>query len=187
MARRPRMQRARIFVGCEGQSEMAYAGWLRALVLDRKLPFYFQLEDLGRGAGDPLTRIDLAVARINQAERYKEPFEARFLFLDTDQFVNERAREERARQRAREHDLTVIWQDPTHEALLLRHFPGQHTAQPPDARRAETALAREWPGYRKPMSARDIEGRIDLDGARRVAANLPGLAILLRLIELLEE
>ena len=75
-----RPQRAPIFIGCEGLSEMGYAGWLRNIVRDRDLPFHLELSDLGRGAGDPLTRIDLAMDRIRRMEGNREPFIGRFLF-----------------------------------------------------------------------------------------------------------
>jgi hypothetical protein len=38
-----------IFVGCEGQSEVDYVGWLRNLARDRHLPVHLELADLGRG------------------------------------------------------------------------------------------------------------------------------------------
>ena len=181
-----RPQRAPIFIGGEGQSEVGYAGWLRNLVRDRDLPFHLELCDLGRGAGDPFTRMDMAFERLTRMEKNREPFVGRFLFLDTDQLAGDRTRAEQARRRALEHKLTVIWQEPTHEAFLLRHFPGREMRRPPDKRSADGALAREWDDYRKPSSAQKLEQRLDLDGARRVADRLPELADLLRMIGLLE-
>jgi hypothetical protein len=181
-----RPQRAPIFIGCEGQSEVSYAGWLRNLVRDRNLPFHLELSDLGRGAGDPFARVDMAIERLARLERNREPFKGRFLFLDTDQLAADPGRATQARQRAERNKFIVIWQKPTHEAFLLRHLPGRDTHQPPDKRAAETALAREWADYRKPCSAERLEQRIDLDGACRVAGQLPALADLLRMIALLE-
>lgn len=182
-----RPQRAPIFIGCEGQSEMGYAGWLRNLVRDRNLPFHLELSDLGLGAGDPLTRIDMAAERIERIERNKEPFVGRYLLLDTDQLGGDRNRSEQALRRARDHGIVVIWQVPTHEAFLLRHFPGRLTRQPPTKASADQALAKEWAVYRKPCNAQQIENRLVLDGARRVAGNLPELGALLRAIGLLED
>lgn len=182
-----RPQRAPIFIGCEGQSEIGYAGWLRNLVRDRDLPFHLELSDLGLGAGDPFARVDLAIERLTRIERNREPFVGRYLFLDTDQLALDPGRANQARQRALEHNFTVIWQVPTHEAFLLRHFPGRDTRQPPDKRTADVALAKEWADYRKPSSAQQLEQRFGLDGARRVAGRLPELADLLRTIGLLED
>lgn len=181
-AKRP--QKSPIFIGGEGQSELGYAGWLLGLVRDRNLPFHLELCNLGRGAGDPLVRIDLAFDRLTRMERNREPFVGRFLFLDTDQFAADPAREGQAHQRAQEHGFTVIWQVPTHEAFLLRHFPGRDTRQPPNKQAADTALAKEWPDYRKPSSAQQLEQRLGLDGALRVARRLPELDALLRMIGL---
>jgi hypothetical protein len=58
--------------------------------------------------------------------------------------------------------------------------------QPPDKRAADVALAREWGDYCKPSSAQQLEQYLDLGGALRVAARLPELADLLRMIGLLE-
>lgn len=185
--RKIRPQRTPIFIGCEGQSEISYAGWLRNLARDRDLPFHLELCDLGLGAGDPFSRVDLAIERLTRMEKNREPFAGRYLFLDTDQLALNPGRAEKARQRALEHNFTVIWQVPTHEAFLLRHFPGRGTRQPPDKRAADIALNKEWADYRKPSNAQQLERRIGLDGARRVASRLPELADLLRMIGLLEE
>ncbi len=180
-----RPQRTPIFVGCEGQSEMGYAGWLRNLVRDRDLPLHLELSDLGRGAGDPYARVELAIDRLQRMEGNREPFAGRFLFLDTDQLAANVDRAERARRSARDNNLTIIWQNPTHEAFLLRHLPGCDTRRPPNARVAEAALIREWRDYRKPCSADQIDQRLSLDGAHRVAVRLPEFEALLRQIGLL--
>lgn len=186
-SRLTRPQRTPIFIGCEGQSEMGYAGWLRNLVLDRGLPFHLELYDLGRGAGDPLARIDMAIARLKHLERSREPFARRYVFLDTDQLAADAGRANQARYRAADHDIVVIWQEPTHEAFLLRHLPGCDMHRPPDKRRADQALEKKWSSYHKPTTAEEIERRLDLNGAYRVAAHLPELANLLRKIGLLLE
>lgn len=179
-------QRAPIFIGCEGQSEVGYAGWLRNMVRDRNLPFHLELSDLGRGAGDPFARIDMAIERVMRWEANRDTFVARYVFLDTDQLAADRSRAEQACRRAREGGIIVIWQQPTHEAFLLRHFPGRNANQPPDKRAADMALVKEWADYRKPSSPREIERRLQLEGAHRVAALLPELADLLRKVGLLD-
>lgn len=182
-----RPQRAPIFIGCEGQSEMGYAGWLRNLARDRNVPVHLELSDLGRGAGDPLTRIDMAIERIERIERNRERFVGKYLFLDTDQLADNLFRAEQARRRAQDRGISVIWQEPTHEGFLLRHFANCHTRRPPDKQTADQALSREWANYSKPSTAKDIEGRLAIDGARRVAASLPELEELLRVLNLWNE
>jgi hypothetical protein len=185
MTQQRRPQRSPIFIGGEGRSEMGYADWLRNLVRDRGLPFHLELYDLGSGAGDPLSRIERAVERLAQLRRNREPFDRRYLFLDTDQLAAHKGRAEAAHRLAAANRLRVIWQDPTHEAFLLRHLPGCETKRPPDKRAADQALIREWEDYRKPCDAREIERRLDPDGACRVAAGLPVLGELLRFIKLM--
>ena len=177
-------QRTPIFIGCEGRSEMGYAGWLRNLVRDHNLPFHLELSDLGCGAGDPSKRIDLAYARLTRLERNREPFAARYLFLDTDQLAQLGGQAEQARRQAECHKFKIIWQAPTHEAFLFRHFQGCHTFHPPDKHTADQALRRQWPDYRKPATAEVIGQRLGLESAYRVAARLPELADLLREIGL---
>lgn len=182
-----RQQRDPVFIGGEGQSEICYASWLRNLVRDRDLPFHLELCDLGRGAGDPFARVDLAIERVTRMERNRVPFVGRYLFLDTDQLARDAGRAHQAHKRARENNFTVIWQEPTHEAFLLRHFPGRDMNQPPTKRAADLALAKEWANYHKPSSVQQLEQRLDLDDARRVAGRLDELSDLLRMIGLLED
>lgn len=187
--RRPRSfrpQRVPVFIGGEGRSEIAYAGWLRNLARDRAIPVHLELRDLEQGAGDPYTRIEMAIQLVERIERNREPFAGRYVFLDTDQIDGDRDRANRACRHARDHNFTVIWQQPTHEAFLLRHLPGRHMKQPPDKRAADAALAKDWPDYRKPFTSQQLEQRLALDGAIRVAERLPELAELLRLIGLCE-
>lgn len=178
-------QRAPIFIGGEGQSEIAYAGWLRNLIRDRSLPFHLELCDLGPGAGDPLSRIEMAIERLERLEKNRERYVKRYLFLDTDQLATNVGRADQAHRLADRNQLTVIWQDPTHEAFLLRHLAGCDTRRPPDKRSADRALIKEWSDYRKPCTSREIERRLDLEAACRVARRLPELDELLRFVGLL--
>jgi hypothetical protein len=180
-----RLRRTPYFIGGEGQSEVSYAAWLRNHVRDRDLPFHLVLSDLGKGAGDPMTRIELAAERIARLESNQEQFAGRFLFLDTDQLAAGRNRAADAERRAREENIVVIWQVPTHEAFLLRHFPNCLTRRPPDKRAANLALGKVWPAYGKPCDVRHLEQQIAIEGAQRVASQHQEFAQLLRAIGLL--
>jgi hypothetical protein len=164
---------------------MGYASWLRTLVRDRELPYHLSLHDLGKGAGDPLARVKMAIDRPQDRERKLDRFAARYLFLDTDQLEIDADRAEQTHRLVDQHRIKVIWQNPTHEAFLLRHFPGCHTLQPPNKRAADQALMKEWNDYCKPCTAPQIERQITLEGAIRVANSLPELRDLLRFIGLL--
>lgn len=108
-----------------------------------------------------------------------------FVFLDEDQAVLDLRRAERARRIAELDDITIIWQRPCFEALLLRHFPGRASDRPTATAVAGRALEREWPGYRKPMPRAALTARIDIAAVRRAAAVEPELAELLRTMGLL--
>lgn len=188
MRRQPiRPQRVPIFIGCEGQSEVAYAAWLRNQVRDRNLAYHLELADLGQGAGDPLARIEMAIERVDRLGRNREPFVARFVFLDTDQLAISADRARQARSRAQESGFSIIWQDPTHEAFLLRHLEGHLTKRPATKRLADQALARVWADYQKPRTPEQLDERLQLEGAYRVSGTLPELANLLQAIGLTPE
>lgn len=179
-----RPQRKRIFIGCEGASEMGYAGWLRNLVRPQKR-VHLEISNLGEGAGDPLARVDLALQRLRILTRDKEPFVGQFLFLDTDQLAADPVRADMARRRANDHGITIIWQEPTYEAFLLRHLPGEETRRPPDKVAALLALRKAWgDDYRKGLSAEQIEQRLTRESALSIAKQSPALASLLALLEL---
>lgn len=185
MRRRPiRPQRVPVFIGCEGQSEVAYAAWLRNQVRDRDLAYHLELADLGRGAGDPLARVEMAIERVERWERNREQFAGRFIFLDTDQLAISRARAQDARTRAEESGFVIIWQEPTHEAFLLRHLEGHLTKRPATKRLADQALVKVWADYQKPRTPEQLEQRLQLEGAYRVSGTLPELDNLLRAIGL---
>ncbi|HEX7194152.1 MAG TPA: hypothetical protein VF207_04220, partial [Chthoniobacterales bacterium] len=71
-------------------------------------------------------------------------------------------RDNRIAPLAQAHGLLLIWQRPSHEALLLRHLPGCQTLRPSSSAAATDSLVRQWPEYRKPMSARRLAERLGL-------------------------
>jgi hypothetical protein len=175
-------QRRPVFIGCEGASEAGYAGLLQSMLREAALPVHLVIHELGRGAGDPCSRIELAVQRLGQLRRTRIAPPERFVMLDADQTDRERA--DRARQLALENSITIVWQHPCFEAVLLRHLQDRATRQPPDTPEAERALAREWPDYRKPMTSAALGQRIDLDAIKRAAAVEPELQKMLRCLGL---
>jgi hypothetical protein len=177
--------RRQIYVGCEGASERAYAALLQDLARAAALPIYLKIEELGPGAGDPLARIEMAVRRIDHQRRKRTTPVASFAFLDEDQALRDPQRAGRARRLAAENDITIIWQSPCFEAVLLRHLPDRSTHRPPDTPGALWALEREWPDYRKPMDRATLARRLDLGAVRRAAAVEPELARFLRVLGLL--
>ncbi len=165
---------------------MAYAGLLQDLLREAGLHVQIVPENLGRGAGDPLARVQLAVQRLEQLRRTRIAPQERFILLDGDQAAGDPTRAGCARHLAAKHKIAIVWQEPCFEALLLRHLPDCTTRRPPDSREAKKVLEREWPGYKKPLSRATLAGRIDRDAVRRAAGVEPELRALLRCLELEE-
>jgi hypothetical protein len=137
-------QRRPIFVGCEGESEQGYAGFLQDLVREADLSVHLMIEVLGPGAGDPLSRVEMAVRKLTHLRRTRAAPVERFVLLDTDQAEMDRDRAERARQLAIQEGIQIVWQEPCFEGILLRHFPNRATNRPPDNLTAQRAIEREW-------------------------------------------
>lgn len=176
-------QRKPIFIGCEGESEQGYAGYLQDLIHEAGLHVHLNIEVLK--AGDPLARLELAVRKLEQLRKTRGNFADRFVFLDTDQLALSVDRAHRARQLATQHGIRVIWQNPCFEAVLLRHFIGRATHRPPTNQLAKNALLQEWPQYLKPMSRAELAMKLSLDAVTRAAGVEDDLTALLRCIGLM--
>jgi hypothetical protein len=177
--------RTPIFVGCEGESEQAYGQVLNDLLRDQNRPFHLEVVNLSPGAGDPTARLRKAEQEIARRRQRRSEFHLRVALLDSDQVDGDGHRRKQAEQRAQSLDIRIIWQEPCHEALLLRHLDGFAQNRPPTSLSAEAMLRAAWPDYRKPMTKIQLARRIDLDAVRRAASVEPELCAFLREIALL--
>lgn len=177
--------RRQIFVGCEGKSEAGYVALLQDFARTVDLPIYLNIKELAPGAGDPLARVEMAVRLINRENVTRIAPSSNFVLLDDDQTVLAPARAETARQLAAQNNITIVWQRPCFEALLLRHLHGCHTRRPPDTPGAGAALRGEWADYEKPMDRAALARRLDFAAVLQAATVEPELATLLRAIGLL--
>lgn len=167
--RAARPQRVRIFVGCEGESEQGYIALLQRLADAAGLALHFDTVVLQPGGGDPLAIVELAVRRMKQRERQSgAPYAHRAVLLDADKRGQQPRRDDRAGALAAVEAITLIWQEPCHEALLLRHLPGCTQLRPPQTPLACQQLVQRWPDYRKPMPAARLAHRIDVTSLMRV-------------------
>ncbi|SIQ94994.1 RloB-like protein [Rhizobium sp. RU35A] len=176
-----------IYIGCEGASEVGYASFLQDLARATNLPVHLHIEELGPGTGDPLSRIELAVLRLTLMQKKRNVPAERFVLLDFDQAEREPHRAARAVKLAADNAISIVWQRPCFEAVLLRHLVGRAAHRPPDTHAAMRALEREWPHYRKPMRRSDLARLIDADAVRRAAHVEEELQALLACIGLLSE
>ncbi len=174
-----------VFLGCEGESEQAYGQFLNDIVRGKGLPFHIEVVNLNPGAGDPLARVKKAVQEIKRRSQRRAEFQYRALLMDDDQVTGDQHRRQQVETLAAQHDISIIWQSPCHEAFLLRHFPGRLNANPPDGVTSQANLVQVWPGYAKPMSRVEVSRRIDLQGVERVSAQHQEFAALLRFLRLI--
>jgi hypothetical protein len=178
-------QKVPVFIGCEGQSEREYVGLLVNIIRRADLGFHLHPKDLGNGAGDPLSRLQQAATFIQHYEKIRTKFARRFVLLDRDQIMDDSVREAEAERLAKEHRITLIWQDPCFEAVLLRHLPNCSTRRPGSSNIAQSDLVKEWPGYAKPVPHASLEKRIDTAALTRVATVEPELGALLSYLKLI--
>lgn len=176
-------QRKPIFIGCEGESEQGYAGFLQDLIHEAELHVHLNIEVLK--AGDPLARIELAIRKLAQLRKTRGTFNDKFVFLDTDQLALSADRAHRARELAAANNIRIVWQDPCFEAVLLRHFAEKTAQRPPTNQAVENAIRHEWPGYQKPMSRAELAKKIDRDSVARAASVEDDLMALLQCIGLM--
>lgn len=174
-----------VYIGCEGASEASYAGLLQDLIRDADLPVHLHIEELGPGTGDPLSRIEMAVLRLKLLQKKRSAPAERFALLDFDQAERDPQRAKRARKLAIGNRITILWQRPCFEAMLLRHLAGKAANRPLDTPRAVRVLEKEWPEYKKPMTRANLARRIDRDAVLRAAGVEADLQALLRCIGVL--
>lgn len=178
-------QRRQVYVGCEGDSEISYAGFLQDLIEQAALPVHLVTKNLGQGAGDPLARVEMAVRDLVHRKRTRIAPPQRFVLLDFDQAERDPRRAGEAQNVAAKHNITIVWQRPCFEALLLRHLQGRSTSRPQATALSLQALVRDWPEYKKPMTRTDLARRLDRAGVLRAAEVEPEFAVLLKCIGLL--
>jgi hypothetical protein len=174
-----------IYIGCEGASEASYAGLLQDLARDADLPVHLHVEELGPGRGDPLSRVEMAVLRLKLLQTKRGALSERFALLDSDQAERDPERANRANRLADDNRITILWQRPCFEAMLLRHLDGKTTNRPLETRGAIKALEKEWPEYKKPMTRANLARRIDRDAIIRASGVEPDLHALLQCIGLI--
>jgi RloB-like protein len=184
MPRLMRRQRRRIFVGCEGEGERSYVALMQRIVDGVHQKVHLDAQLLQPGGGDPLDLARRAEEVIKKIERTREPYDEKYLLIDRDTLGNSPQRDRETRAILNRIDARVLWQDPTHEALILRHLPGCARRRPASTQIAMHQLRQQWPQYKKPMSAMQLANRIGLEGLRQAASVENDLRVLLASIDL---
>ena len=168
-----RWQRRRIFVGCEGESEIGYAALIGQLAEESGCAVHLDIRKCR--VGDPLTIVESAVRELRMRLNRRGAFEAQVVFLDADRRGDDPVRTAVADQLLLNHKFHAVWSKPTLEALLLRHFPGCQHLKPTTSVLALRRLHACWPEYRKGMTAQEFRAKLDGAAVARAAAVVPAL------------
>jgi len=163
-----RPQRRPVFLGCEGESERGYGTLIGRLRDEFRPDLHIDVTLLRPGGGDPLALVQRACQIIAHNERNHDiRYAVRAILLDSDKLGQSPARDQNMLQIEEGAGLQLIWQEPSHEALLLRHLDGCQTLRPQSPAAAFTELVRRWPNYIKGSSADRLSTRI---GAQQIAS-----------------
>ena len=168
-----RNRRKRVFVGCEGESERSYVGFLGGIAEERGLSIHFDTQICS--GGDHLAVVETAVDRLRRRAQQHGQFWKRAIFLDSDRRGEHLERTTEADRIIAQHNLLPIWSDPCLEALLLRHFPGCERLRPPTSGQAHQELSRRWPDYKKPMTRLALRAKFEMADVQRAAGTSPDL------------
>ena len=173
-------QRTRMFIGTEGESEAAFAAFLRTLCDDEGLHVHFDIRAGSGGAPKSIFREALKQRNRRQSRgRYRRSI----CIMDRHEFDADHQNLE-IRRAATAAGFDLILFAPNFEGLLLRLHEGWETRRvsPQDTRRE---LQRLWLDYRKPPNADDLNQRFSLPDLRRAAKHDGNLDRLLDLVGLL--
>lgn len=167
---RLRIQRRRVFLGCEGESERSYGALLAQLLETRRQDIHLEVVLMRPGGGDPLTLVERAAEYVKRSKRrFDAPFQVLGLLLDKDLLNKDRHRDDKAFKIASSIDLRLIWQDPCHEALLLRHLDGYRDVRPSSPQTAISRLEKHWPEYEKGISKYRLAEKLRIEDVLRAA------------------
>jgi hypothetical protein len=182
--RRQIPRRTPVFIGCEGESERGYGQMLSAILRQNDLPFHLETVCLNPGSGSAIACVDRAIREIQRLERNRTKFSLKVVMIDTDTVDNDPSARAKVDRVALDSGILIIWQSTCHEAFLLRHFHGHAQDAPPTSDLAQSALAKVWPSYRKPMSSMNLVAKIRIENVRRSASVHPDFLKLLQHIKL---
>ncbi len=178
--RRSIQPRRSFFIAGEGRSERAFVGFLQRLCNEAGLHVHLHIKPQDGGG---------SVAVIEQAGRWlkrnrsRREYQARLVLLDRDRIEAEPQEGIQAQAAATRYKLTIVFQDPNLEGLLVRLHAGQEQRKI-RASNSESELRKMWPEYQKPPTAEQLRQRFTLDDVRRAATYDQHLRKLLEVIGL---
>jgi hypothetical protein len=145
---------------------MGYSRFLTDVLEDVRHDRHLDAVDLD--GGDPLAIVEAARRKMAERERIRGDYFVRAVFLDSDKLGACPDRDRQIEPLAALVGITLVWEEPCFEALLLRHLPGFQASRPVNAIASKAALLVPWPTYVKPMPAYKLRSRIDINDVQRV-------------------
>lgn len=174
-------RRKRFFIGAEGESEKSFARWLERL--RNKTRSDIHLDVVVRGGGDSLAVASYAVGQYQKRVNQRGKFAAGLILLDSDRVEQDRSNNRDPETALKgQRGIDLVYLTPNLEGLLLRLHAG-HEQECVAADKALRALRKQWPEYRKPVSA-DLEARFSLSGLQRASRHDAELRKALTTLEL---
>lgn len=175
-------KRKRFFIGAEGESEKSFARWLERL---RNHPNpTAHLDITVCDGGDSLAIANHAIAKYRKRTNERGKFVAGLILLDSDRVEQDRSnnRDPKTALKGQE-GIHLVYLTPNLEGLLLRLHP-DHEQVFVAADKALRALRKQWPEYKKPVSAGALEARFSLSDLQRASRHDPELRKTLITLEL---
>jgi len=178
----PLRKRKRIFIGCEGKSEVGYSQWLKILCDEKNKAFHILTKDL-KGGG-VLSMANIAVQSYAREDN-RSPIEKGFILIDRDRVESDAEERNSAIQLCNRNDIKIIWQRPNHEGFLLQHCDDYHGTIPNLSSEAETRLSQLKSGYNKPMGKYKYYSMFKYESVVHAATSNPDLRCLLASLDLI--
>ena len=144
-----------VFIGCEGESERAFARFLGNCCDAEGVRLHLHVKSMQ--GGDSLSVVEEAGRYLARRPGARD-IDARLVLLDQDRMKDDRRAGRDAERAARKHGLQVIVQNPNLEGVLLRLHAG-HEQRKVAAPAALAELRKVWPEYRKPPPADSLVER----------------------------
>lgn len=169
------------FIAGEGQSERPFVSFLQHLCGEAGLHVHLDIRPQDGGG---------SVAVIEQAGRWLKrnrsgrEYQARLVLLDRDRIEAEPQEGIQAQAAAARYKLTIVFQTPNLEGLLVRLHEGNERRKIV-ANEAMSELRKVWPAYqKKSLTAERLRQRFTLEDVQRAAAHDQHLRKLLEVIGL---
>lgn len=180
--RRPRRPiRKTIFVGCEGQDEVAFIRLLDGLC--RKDDKAYSLDPYNTNGGGPTNIVNSSVRARDRIG--KKEFADSFILADADRMTPAEPGYETAKKVAGSAGFRMVLSRPCIEVRIFRIITKQYYGHVTE-QEAKRVLKETWPHFgERSLSARDLESRISFDLLRDYAKTDPELRFLLAAAKLI--